>query len=255
MKNIIITGYPKSGNTWVTKLIAELVGCPSKGFYGAEHSDFSKEGEERDSEYACYKSHSEYETLIADEDIDYIICVIRDPRDIVVSGAHYFRRVWAVRSKRWKNSLAGRILNRIHWEAFGRNKMLEEMSLAVGEGNNWIHLWCSVSWRDHSEPFVDDRSDKVLYVKYEDLKQDASKVCRSILKLIELERTASEISTAIERHSFQNLKEKYSEGNQKREVGFLRKGVAGEWKSMLSKSQVETVQKGAGLLMERLGYT
>ena len=32
MKKIIIVGYPKSGNTWLTRLTADLVGCPVEGF-------------------------------------------------------------------------------------------------------------------------------------------------------------------------------------------------------------------------------
>ena len=34
MKNkVIITGYPKSGNTWLTRLIAEALDSPVIGFY------------------------------------------------------------------------------------------------------------------------------------------------------------------------------------------------------------------------------
>ena len=30
--NIVIAGYPKSGNTWLTRLVAEVLKCPVVGF-------------------------------------------------------------------------------------------------------------------------------------------------------------------------------------------------------------------------------
>ena len=91
MKKIIVTGYPKSGNTWVCRLTAELVGCPVKGFWNSRHREAAVEGKNRKSEYGAYKSHHQLEELMKKGASDHkIIYVIRDPRDIILSGVNYF---------------------------------------------------------------------------------------------------------------------------------------------------------------------
>jgi len=73
--NVIVNGYPKSGTTWLTKLVGDLLTA----------------GTERVSTYACYKSHHNYDELVDQfNDKTKLIYIIRDPRDIVVSGAYHF---------------------------------------------------------------------------------------------------------------------------------------------------------------------
>lgn len=56
-RTVIVSGYPKSGNTWTTRLVAEAIGCPVKGFWGSDHNEIAIEGAERDSEFLVYMSH------------------------------------------------------------------------------------------------------------------------------------------------------------------------------------------------------
>jgi hypothetical protein len=89
-KRIIICGYPKSGNTWLTRLTAEIVECPVKGFWdNLSLKEEALEGLDRVSEWECYKSHFCMKRLNVNED-DKIIYVIRNPKDIIVSAYHYF---------------------------------------------------------------------------------------------------------------------------------------------------------------------
>ena len=87
MKKIIIAGYPKSGNTWLSRLTANLVGCPVEGFlYNPNNVEIAIEGTERVSDYRVYKSHHQLSELTK-EDIQNskIIYVVRDPRDVLCS--------------------------------------------------------------------------------------------------------------------------------------------------------------------------
>lgn len=50
IERIIIVGYPKSGNTWLTRLVAQICNSPVAGFLDANHvivNDFVIEGEEK----------------------------------------------------------------------------------------------------------------------------------------------------------------------------------------------------------------
>ena len=38
-ETVYVVGYPKSGCTWLTRLVAELLGCPVSGFLGAVNDD------------------------------------------------------------------------------------------------------------------------------------------------------------------------------------------------------------------------
>ena len=96
-KRVIICGYPKSGNTWLTRLTAEIIGCPVAGFWCAPaNNDIAIEGGERESEYECYKAHHSIEFMSKtlshySNGTEKLIYVIRDPRDVIISGSHYFR--------------------------------------------------------------------------------------------------------------------------------------------------------------------
>ena len=63
MKEIIVIGYPKSGCTWATRLVAELVGCPVAGFWLSDKEEIATEGQERISDYRCFKSHHQLSEL------------------------------------------------------------------------------------------------------------------------------------------------------------------------------------------------
>jgi len=57
-ETILAVGYPRSGTTWITRVVAELPECLVKGFFlQPNNKDVAIEGIDRVSNYAVYKGH------------------------------------------------------------------------------------------------------------------------------------------------------------------------------------------------------
>ena len=251
MKNIVIVGYPKSGNTWVTRLAAELIQCPVSGFWYSSHEEIAKEGMERISEFACYKSHHQLHKLESFTEKPWkIIYVIRDPRDIVFSGIPYFYADF--RKKTEHQLLTLLIPDKMHFWLGGRHKIKREMIQAVLHGNANVHAWCKVSWSRHMTPFL-QRPD-ILKIKYEALLEKPVESCKTVLQFLSLSRTDEEISRAIYNQSFDTVKTKLKKSGVSHQSGFLHKGKAGYWKDGLTASEKELFIQHLKQEFQQLGY-
>lgn len=101
---VIVVGVPKSGNTWLIRLVAEAMNSP----IGSRKSKrpISAEGPNRTGNYYIIHDHG-YEKDGCDNKVIYIY---RDPRDVIVSMYFY----WETRTmddaidkafKRWKRRM------------------------------------------------------------------------------------------------------------------------------------------------------
>ena len=110
--------------------------------------------------------------------------------------------------------------------------------------DQWIKC---VEWGDK---FKQDSSigDRILRVRYEDLKQDPAGWLKTIFEFIELPVDEQTINSIAEAFNIDNIK-------QKGEGQHIRKGVVGAWKDDLSAADIEICNRLAGPLLEKLGYT
>jgi hypothetical protein len=235
MKNIIVVGYPKSGCTWATRLVAELVGCPVAGFWRLEKKEIAIEGENRVSDFRCYKSHHQLAELLlpADEIKKNVIYVLRDPRDIAISGAHHFTFRPYPRLARLFHG--ARRLKKIYQRALyplvaNQDYRLGRMTTALLEGCAEVHNWCRVSWQEHWQPYQEAG---VPIVRYEDLLANPREEARRILHHLGIERTREEIATAVHNQSFERKKETLLQSGETGRAKFLRVGKSGQWREKL----------------------
>ena len=92
MKRVLVVGYPKAA------VLGDPAGggidrLPVAGFWQRERKEIAIEGEDRISEYRCYKSHHQLVELgvLPNEPDTWLVYILRDPRDIAISSATHFQ--------------------------------------------------------------------------------------------------------------------------------------------------------------------
>lgn len=84
LNTIVITGYPKSGNTWLTRLVGEVTQFPVVGFWNEpDNPEIAIEGLDRENGGEVYKSHHTVSEIFKHECFipgsTKVICIIRNP--------------------------------------------------------------------------------------------------------------------------------------------------------------------------------
>lgn len=255
MSNIVVTGYPKSGNTWAARLIGELVGCPVAGFWHSDDAELAQEGLDRSSELRCYKSHHTLDQLQVSER-DKVIMVMRDPRDIVISGANYFAiEPFPVMRKFFCNFPCGLRLYTFGCNSIFKNwyyqKKLNEMIRAVLYGAEDINPWLKPSWQEFVTPYLNS---KTFVLRYEQLLKDPVSESNRILNFLGIYRAQEEVENAVEAQSFSRRKKEFELAELHEQSAFLRSGSSGQWKHELSKAQISLFEQELGEKLKELGF-
>jgi LPS sulfotransferase NodH len=250
-KNIVVCGYPKSGTTWVSRLVAELVGCPFQGDLGGGDGG-PLEGGMRASDYDCYKTHRGLPSLVSElpaGDVARIVYVVRDPRDIAISAAHHFR-VTPLRLQPGGNRIVAALNARLS-RAVPHSVKIRRMIRAVLYGDASSHYWLSRSWRDHYREF---RPSDALLLKYEDLLADPLARCAEILAYLDLPGPRERIASAIANQSFDHKKSYFKAQGMLAEQAFLRRGGTGYWRGELDSTQQRLFVDQVGEDLDALSY-
>jgi hypothetical protein len=124
------------------------------------------------------------------------------------------------------------------------------------EGNRVHEVWGS--WSRHVESWTRKPHQAIYVMRYEDMLSDPQSVFGKLARHLLLNPTDSELALAIERSSFEKLRDQEElEGFREKPdhtEKFFREGRAGQWKEILTPEQVERVVKYHGAQMKRFGY-
>jgi len=264
MSDFIIAGYPKSGTTWASRLLAELIGCPAVGFWGMPYAvDIVSEGRERTSPHRCYKAHQPFHVLnmsASGTDTPQLVYIVRDPRDVIVSGSYYLRfncyaplprnlrrmldKIWQ-QMQAWTNSEAEPP------SLVSHRKRLAHMHHAVLYGDTFADSWLSIPWAEHVTGFM---TAGVPILRYEDLIENPEQECKRLLDLLGIVRDPATIRNAVARHEFQREKERFRRAGKVHATRHMRKGRVGEWRKHLATYQQELISQQLGHLLHQLNY-
>jgi hypothetical protein len=233
-----LVSYPKSGNTWLRFLLANLR-HPEVDFRNIERLVPDVEGTSlrefrRVPRPRLIKSHYWFDPWYP-----RVIYIVRDPRDVVISQYHFQRK------------------RRLIQDGYPLETYVERF--LAGEVSDYG------SWRDHVATWMvahDDNSSRYLLVRYEDLLASTSAELKRVADFLALAPTEGEIARAIERSSPDAIRRMEQVDGDKfqltrstrKDIPFCRSAKAGEWRTALPRAYAERIENLWGDWMERLGY-
>jgi hypothetical protein len=256
-RNIIICGFPKSGNTWLTRLTAQLVDCPVAGFWLEPFNEEQAiEGSDRQSPWRCFKAHHPLKLLQRSLEVygngnDSIIYIYRDPRSIACSAAKYFK---FKPQYKFLFELLSFFPNGIKLYENIFHNTTRKLNIVVNgliKGSNQIP-WFAYPWSSHVQEFTEES--RVLSLSYEALRSDSLVQCRRICDFLSLNRTIEEIEKTILDQEFDKKKRILIEQGLTSKARLLRKGSITSWKNELPAANIKQLEISLGPIMRQMGY-
>ncbi|MCB0502448.1 MAG: sulfotransferase domain-containing protein [Bacteroidetes bacterium] len=227
-----LVSYPKSGNTWVRFMLANVMtnGEAEINFHTAvDHIpdiDVHKKIANHIQPPRILKSHQPYNSKFSN-----VVYIIRDPRDVYVSYYFYLQK-----------KLKGDLKNINH---FIKN----------------IDTY-GISWRDHVNSWMDKLDATDLIIRYEDLIHEPYENLKKMADFCHLNYDEELLRLSVERSSFDSMsKIEDSKGrpftskeDEKKASKFVRAGKIGDWKNHLDKDTQQYLENKCKVLMNKFGY-
>lgn len=248
---IYVIGFPKSGNTWLARLLAEITFSRIAATNPVDDADNSID---RKGDYLIFKLHDTGEMFL--EEGVRVVYIIRDIRDMLVSAFFFnnpfIREDWIKLDN--KSFGIRRLLSRAYFRHQIRRMSKKWCGNELSGLINWINgnkktigSWSShiKSWAKHSNAVI---------VKYEDLLQDTESEMKRVLSQLEINANEVKIKEAIVNQSFSKKKSEFLSSGDSQNSQFLRAGEAGSWSKFLSNQQVKEIELVHGDVMRKYGY-
>ncbi|MBL8480727.1 MAG: sulfotransferase domain-containing protein [Rhodocyclaceae bacterium] len=271
----LLCSYPKSGNTWLRAVLNEYF-YPERAeahkfdmdfpllfgramfddLMGVESSDLTVEALHAAKPAYCrsvaaaadlpayWKVHDcyfaprpELPPPFPPELIGKVVQVIRDPRDVAVSLAHYFDT-----STDHAIDMMGR---RSLLLGYLPGQLIDQLPQFVSSWSHNVQSWLAAPL-------------SMLTVRYENLLSEPEATFGAVFDFLGLDAGGGRLERAVAACRFDSLQareQKYGyKANTGRAAKFFRRGLAGAWRDELSAHQVALIERDHGELMRRLGY-
>lgn len=238
--DIMLASYPRSGNTWVINLLMYLGILVLAGRYHSLSIERAVDIPDEPSEYIpalrqlksilgdkvvsyrVIKTHDRYRPMIYRKAIN----IIRDGRDVMVSYYYYFKRF---------NNFEGTFLDFLNTSPSP-----------------------SKEWAEHVDSWLSAKECDILYLRYENLRENTFREVQTILEFLNETRSPSEIQDTIKKSSFyllsRNEIEKKPPPKPDKNSSFFRKGNIGDWKNIFGPEHISIFKREANWMLLKLGY-
>ncbi|XP_026208042.1 sulfotransferase family 2, cytosolic sulfotransferase 2 [Anabas testudineus] len=231
--DIIVATYPKSGTTWMQEIVPLVVsgGDPAsvETLPNWDRVPWLEEQracilnlEQRPSP-RMFSTHFHYNMMPASffEVKPKVIYVMRNPKDVFTSSYHYYDIASFLVKPGPQSEFLDKFLN--GKAMFG-------------------------SWFDHVKGWLSaDNKERIMYISYEEMITDLKDSVARIAQFLEKPLDAEVIEKIADRCVFKNMKKNnmsnYSavprEFMDQTKSEFLRKGIVGDWKNLLTEAEAE----------------
>lgn len=229
--DVLILSFPRSGNTWVRFLLANLVEHESAepiNFHTVHKVIPDLEVAEQQELVTNTLSPRFFKSHILRKDWNFkkAIYVVRDGRDAMVSYYHYLTQLGRFDGD-FLRFLALQDLHPCFW-------------------HEHVESW--LQWQDSHEG---------LLIRYEDLISNCSRELDTMAQFAGLSCNEDALKSAVSNSTFIAMKK--AEQEKGRPLGssslqFVRKGELGNWRSLFEKGHIELFKKQANKILLKLGY-
>lgn len=231
---IYVAGYPKSGCTWLTRLLGDALDSPTGGCMPKEdHKELATEGQDRPGPYIVRKGHYKLTDDIPSPAVPRphrlawrnlngaaVVFITRDPRDVCISGAAY-----------WNNS-----------PEYFLNRMIAGQLAKLPAWHRYVDDWM------RPRPF------KLIRTSYERLSNEKEVELARILDELGVIYAPEELTEVYQRQSFEARLNDYQGRHQDQHKHLMRKGKVGDWRDKFNRRMGHMCHIHFGAMMARLGY-
>lgn len=243
-KVLFIAGLPKSGTTWLKKMLISYPGfhellIPDVAAYelatgGSHDYDLPPDMFSRFKDMLVVTKMHVYGSphnvrLLREAGVKYVV-LYRDLRDVAVSHYFYVRQTpWHPEYPVYKDLSVQE----------GLATFADQLLMPFAD---WIWLW-----HQNRDPNMS------LKVRYEGMLADTVGVMTQVAEHFELDSSAETINEIVEAHSFKSLSGGRSRGEESNS-SFFRKGKSGDWKNYFSPELKATYKGMIGDFLIELHY-
>jgi hypothetical protein len=240
-KFAVVVGYPKSGNTWMARLLGQYLDSPVSRWRNA--IPLAAEGADRNGEYFITQLHLKPSLREADEFVDdagtaainawageKVVFVARDPRDVAVSAMHY-------------------------WE-------LPNVAHTIRCMRDGTHpLFMVGSWESYVRAWLETLFEPVYSISYEHLRIEQENALFELLKAMGLaDEFNDRVILTYERERFGPKRQIIEGGGERRPYGKgiqlknMRKGIVGDWVNWFTEADLALANEAFGDYAREIGY-
>ncbi len=228
--HLVVNEFPKSGGTWIGKMVARSTGLPFP----------------RNTPFNPFVPSLLHCHLLATPSKTTQLIVWRDPRDVIVSWYHHC--FFSHGHTNEKFVAVNRAL-----PGYENPEAITENLERFIEDNFERNLFLKWSWTVYAASWINDT--RSVFCRYEDFLRDPAHELQRLNPLLGGDELSYERASQIAGHFSMQAERERASRTSPEAGGFIRQGKAGGWHDVMNEAAHNTLLSHVQPFLEPLGYT